>query len=204
MKLIIDEAKASNYLSKILQQNFQLKSIKQLGAGILGIAYRLELEVEGEKRLLVLKTLSSKGFGQDFSADRANRLIYAHSVYNKLLNHVKSYDVGAILNDGSLTSLSEADEFFLIMDFIDGQSYAEDLERIKERGTSTVLDIERVKILAEYEAKIHSSRIDNPPLYIRRIRDLIGRGDCIMGIIDTYKNCEKTLNFTSVKEFKSI
>jgi thiamine kinase-like enzyme len=64
--------------------------------------------------------------------------------------------------------------------------------------------IERVKILAEYEAKIHAVKKNDPVLYLRRIRDLIGRGDCITGIIDSYPRDERTFAFTSDDEFMRI
>lgn len=202
--LTIDKAKVVNYLSRVLNKKFHLKSFKKLGVGILGAAYLMKLNVDGEEKRLVIKTLSSKGFGQDFPADRASTLLYAHSVYNRLPNHVKSYDAGAILDNNSLISIGNAEEFFILMDFVKGTPYAEDLDRIKEAGKLTALDLERAKILAEYETKIHAVKRDDPTLYIRRIRDLVGRGDCITGIIDTYPRDERTYAFTSDENFKRI
>jgi hypothetical protein len=124
--LTIDQLKAEKYLSKIIHKKLHFKTFKKLGIGVLGTAYLVELDVDGKNRQLVLKTLNPTGFGQDFPADRANTLIYAHSVYNKLPNHVRSYDAGAILNDGSLVSIGNADEFFIVMDFVEGTTYAED------------------------------------------------------------------------------
>jgi hypothetical protein len=129
--ITIDEAKAERYLSKLIHKNFHLKTFKILGAGVLGVAYLIELEVDKKEKRYVLKTLNPLGFGQDSPADRANTLIYAHSVYNKLPNHVKSYDVGALLDNGSLVSIGGAKEFFILMDFIEGVTYAEDLDRTR-------------------------------------------------------------------------
>jgi aminoglycoside phosphotransferase family enzyme len=39
---------------------------------------------------------------------------------------------------------------------------------------------------------------------VRRIRDLIGRGDCIAGIIDSYPKDDRTFNFTNNNEFMRI
>ena len=202
--LVIDMTKAANYLSKIFGKDVRLKSFKQLGTGVLGVAYLMEVEVDGEEKRLVLKTLSPKGFGQDFPADRANTLLYAHSVYNRLPNHVKSYDAGAIMADSSLVPMGDAEEFFILMDFVEGTPYAEDLDRIRDARKSTSLDLERVRILAEYEAKVHALKMDDPTLYVRRIRDLLGRGDCITGIIDTYPKDERTYGFTGDEEFERI
>jgi len=204
MSLELEEKAVIKYLSKLFHPPISVSTFKKLGVGVLGVAYLIEFESSGEKKRLVLKTLSSKGFGQDFPADRANTLIYAHSVYNKLSNHVRSYDTGAILHDGSLISVGNAEEFFILMDFVSGEEYAKDLDRIRGISTLRALDIERAKILAEYEAKIHSTKKEDPTLYVRRIRDLVGRGDCITGIIDTYPKDERTYSFTSDEEFKAI
>jgi len=203
-KPTIDRDMVAEYLSKLFNKKVRLTSFRELGTGILGVAYLMGLKVGGEEKRLVLKTLSTKGFGQDFSADRANTLLYANSVYNKLPNHVRSYDVGAIMDDGSLISVGGAEEFFITMDFVEGAPYAENLDRIKETGKLTGLDMEQVRILAEYEAKIHSIKRIDPVLYVRRIRDLIGRGDCITGLIDTYPKNERTYAFTSDEEFEKI
>jgi hypothetical protein len=204
MSLELDDKAIAKYLSKLFHHQVSIIVFKKLGVGVLGVAYLIEFEVNGEKKKIVLKTLSQRGFGQDFPADRANTLLYAHTVYNKLANHVKSYDAGAIFTDGSLTSLGDAGEFFILMDFVSGEEYAKDLDRIKETGKLQALDVERARILAEYEAKVHTTKKDDPILYVRRIRDLIGRGDCITGIIDTYPKDERTYSFTSVKEFENI
>lgn len=204
MSVELDEQAITKYLSKLFCQPISIVVFKKLGVGVLGVAYLVEFEVKGEKKKIVLKTLSQKEFGQDFPADRANTLLYAHTVYNKLANHVKSYDAGVILSDGSLTSLGDAEEFFIIMDLVEGEEYAKDLDRIRETGKLRALDVERAKILAEYEAKIHATKKNDSILYVRRIRDLIGRGDCITGIIDTYPKDERTYGFTSAKEFEAI
>ena len=107
MSLELKGKQITDYLSKLFGKPISHLSLKRLGTGVLGVAYLIEFEVRGERKRLVLKTLSSKGFGQDFPADRANTLIYAHSVFNKLPNHVKSHDVGAILHDGSIASVSK-------------------------------------------------------------------------------------------------
>ncbi len=203
-KLTIDRDRAAEYLSKLFGREVSLTGFRELGAGVLGVAYLMELKVDGEEKRLVLKTLSTRGFGQDFPADRADTLLYANSVYNKLPNHVRSYDVGAIMGDGSLVSVGRGEEFFITMDFVEGSPYADDLDRVKESGKSTGLDVERARLLAEYMAEIHAVRRDDPVLYTRRVRDLVGRGDCITGIIDTYPRDERTYGFTSDEEFEGI
>jgi hypothetical protein len=60
------------------------------------------------------------------------------------------------------------------------------LDRIKESGDVTGLDEERCLALSDYLVKIHSVKKDTPELYVRRIRDLLGHGEGIFGLTDSY------------------
>ena len=71
-------------------------------------------------------------------------------------------------------------------EFAEGQGYYHDLKRILSVGSLEPIDEERTTALAEYLVSIHRVKIDAPRLYTRRIRDLIGHGECIMGLIDNY------------------
>jgi hypothetical protein len=79
-----------------------------------------------------------------------------------------------------------AEEYFLLAEKVEGTAYRVDLERILAEGEATARDFERVKTLAEYLAKIHAEKGQDTQLYFRRIRDLIGHGEGIMGILDGY------------------
>jgi hypothetical protein len=43
-----------------------------------------------------------------------------------------------------------------------------------------------VDALCNYLVEIHQVRGPDPGLYIRRIRELVGHGECIMGLSDSY------------------
>jgi hypothetical protein len=47
-------------------------------------------------------------------------------------------------------------------------------------------DLDRADALCDYLVEVHSEKADNPGLYVRRIRELVGHGECIMGIVDAY------------------
>jgi aminoglycoside phosphotransferase (APT) family kinase protein len=85
-----------------------------------------------------------------------------------------------------MISTGQAEEFFLLTEFIEGQGYYRDLDRIRQTGTATEEDLQRALVLADYLAEIHAVKRSAPPLYTRRIRDLLGHGECIMGLIDNY------------------
>jgi hypothetical protein len=56
-------------------------------------------------------------------------------------------------------------------------------------------------MLAEYLAGIHAVKYKNPSLYMRKLRDTIGHGECLMGVIDTYP---QKPGFTSHQEMGEI
>jgi len=146
----------------------------------------IEIEREGKREKIVLHTMRPGGFGHENLADRASSMLLAHSTFNRLPKHVPSLDVGVFLNDESVASVGRAKEFFLLDKYVEGREYYEDLERIKSEGKLQKVDHERVLALSDYLAKIHRVKKDDPSLYSRRIRDLLGHGECIMGLIDGY------------------
>ena len=151
-----------------------------------GIPLFLEYEILGERRQAVLETLSPSPFGHDHFADRAQSVLWEHDAFNRLPRHVRSLDSGAFLDTGALVSTGKAEEFFLLTEFVEGEGYFRDLERIQHAGEASAGDLERVRALAGYLAEIHAKKLDAPHLYTRRIRDLVGHGECIMGLIDNY------------------
>ena len=146
----------------------------------------IEYEVAGEPRKAVLETVAPSPFGHDHFADRAQAILWEHSAFNNLPRHVRSIDSGAFLETGGIISTGKAREFFLLTEFVQGSGYFKDLERIRDGAAAGRQDFDRVAALADYLADIHAQKLDSPPLYTRRIRDLLGHGECIMGILDNY------------------
>jgi aminoglycoside phosphotransferase (APT) family kinase protein len=102
--------------------------------------------------------------------------------------HVRAIDVVGEIPE-KFVSIRNAREFYIFMEEAEGRSYFEDLEEILERGRLAERDVERVRMLAGFLADIHGikyRRENAEILYKRRIRDLIGHGECIMGIIDAF------------------
>jgi hypothetical protein len=152
-----------------------------------GVPYLIEVSVGGEVRTVVLETIKPGGFGHEHFSDRAQMLLWQHSAFNNLPKHVKSIDVGAFTASGALKSLGDCKEFFILTEFVEGKPYYLDLEAIKARGELLSLDIERCLALSNYLVEVHSVKgAGLESLYIRRVRELIGHGECIMGLIDSY------------------
>jgi hypothetical protein len=78
-----------------------------------------------------------------------------------------------------------ARELLLVTGYRPGHLYAGDLARIRDEGSVQPLDVQRAAILAAYPAEIHTVQHDDPTLW-RRLRDLVGHGEGIMGLTDSY------------------
>ena len=185
------------YLSSIYNTDVEILAVGELGGkeqspekelkGFgYGVPYLIELVVEGEKKKVVLETMKPEGFGHDFFSDRAGILLWQHSAFGKLPKHVSSVDAGAFTRNGSLKSVGDCTEFFIVSNYIEGNLYHSDLDRISETEQVTKLDRDRCIELSDYLVQIHSLEDTAPHFYARRIRDLLGHGEGIMGILDSY------------------
>ncbi len=74
----------------------------------------------------------------------------------------------------------------MLTEFEEGEVYSHDLDRLADAAQPQPLDEERARALARYLAQIHSVKKDAPGLYVRRLRELIGHGECLMGLSDSY------------------
>lgn len=189
------EKKLEDYLKERFGSEARLKKVERLGEGVHGTGFRVSFHhPEGEDHL-VMKTLFPSRFGHDHYADRAQVLLLANANYNEMPKHVKAVDVVGETPQ-KLVSIRDAREFYIFMEEAEGRPYFEDLEEILQRGRLDQKDIQRVRMLADFLADIHSikyHREDADILYKRRIRDLIGHGECIMGIIDAFGPLEFTM-----------
>ena len=181
--------------------NGEAVSLKAFGYGRpLLITYRLG----NQEQRVVLHTAPANQFGHETRADRAAAMLLAFDTYNTLPRHASALDVGVFAPAEPLAqrlvSLASGDEFFLLTRFITGTPYAHDLQRLRDSGRAAPLDRQRAALLAAYLADIHAvkrppqgtaaqgSRLDDGDvaLYRRRIRDTIGSGEGIIGLIDSY------------------
>jgi aminoglycoside phosphotransferase (APT) family kinase protein len=138
------------------------------------------------ERRSVLRTMAPNAFGHERRADRAAGLLLSYDTFNDLPQHVRALDIGLLRDDGQLASLGQGEEFFLLTDYASGALYAEDLQHLRELGQASDLDIRRAAALAGYLATIHAVKRDQPVLYRRAARDLLGSGEGIMGLTDSY------------------
>lgn len=205
------------YLKSLFGKDTSLIAMRKMGETVAttedvkGFGYGSPLLVEyttGKRKKAsksaVLSTMRIQhGFGHDHFSDRAGVLLWQHSAFAKLPKHARSIDVGYFNKDGALVSCGDAGEFFLLMEKIEGTEYFFDLERVKEQG-ATRLDRDRVIALTDYLADIHKAKKDCPALYQRKIRDTVGHGECIMGILDDYPENPSFLDPGELAEIEKV
>ena len=151
-----------------------------------GIPLRVDYTLDGAPRRAVVETVRPGPFGHEHMADRAQSLLWAHGAFRTLPRHVASLDVGAVRSSGELVPLGSAEELFMLAEFVDGREYADDLLRLRAGGQASSLELERADALCDYLVEIHRVRGTDPELYVRRIRELLGHGECIFGVADSY------------------
>jgi streptomycin 6-kinase len=159
------------------------RSIKEYGYGT---PVQVDYLIAGDRYRSVIHTLNAGPFGHEHMADRAQVLLWEHRAFNQLQQHVRSLDVGGFVGNGNLLSLGGVDELFLLTEYVEGNGYFLDLARLQDRGELTDLDLARTDALCNYLVQIHKVKGPDPGLYIRRIRELVGHGECIMGLTDSY------------------
>ncbi|MCW7076257.1 MAG: phosphotransferase [Candidatus Syntrophoarchaeum sp.] len=191
----MDLGKVESYIRELFGKDASIKSAGEIGGTdeLKGFGYgkplKINIEVEGVEKGLVLSSMRGDSFGHEHMEDRAHVLMKQYNIFNTLPEHVKAVDIGYFTEDGSLVSSKDADEYFLLMEEVEnGLEYFLDLNRISERGVLEDLDRERARALSSYLGRIHAIKPGEgkESLYTRRIRELVGHGECIMGLMDSY------------------
>jgi hypothetical protein len=149
-----------------------------------GQPIQVSFEVGGEARQAVLRTMAPDRFGHDRRADRAAALILAADTWGAYPRHVQALDLGAIDREGSLVSTPPG-EPYLLTSYAEGRLYAEDLARLAREPRAVATDLARAKALALYLASLHGEPAD-PAQYTRSIRDMLGHGEGVFGLVDSF------------------
>jgi len=157
-------------------------SIKAAGYGL---PVRVELRDGGTTRQLVWRVASANEFGHDRRADRAAVMVQAFDDFARIPRHVQAVDLG-VIRGRELVSTREATEHYLLTTYAPGTIYALDLRRIAAERIATPSDVDRVDALARYLAALHTPIAPAGGRYRRAIRDLVGSGEGVFGIIDGY------------------
>lgn len=190
-----------NAVQQLLRQRFgdaAILDIRELGADDSGddettvkaAGYGRPLKItfrQGDRtRKVVLHTATPNDFGHDRRADRAADMLLLYDTADAIPRHVGALDVGMVTDDGTLHSLRGCGETWVLTEFAEGHVYADDLRRIAHAKRCEPEDEARAANLARYLAALHRPTSDRPQTYVRSVRDLLGSGEGIFGIVDGY------------------
>ena len=158
-------------------------ALKQFGYGR---PLLVEYRVDDRQVREVFHRIRRNAFGRERDDDRAAAVWLDFHTFNRLPHHVPAVDVVVRTREGKIESIHSAQELLLVTLYRPGHLYAEDLVRIRDGRTLRSLDLQRAEALAAYLAEIHGVQHDEPRLWRRRLRDLVGHGEGIMGLTDSY------------------
>ncbi len=141
---------------------------------------------DGGTHALVFRTEVANEYGHDRRADRVEEAVLAFDTFGEVPGHVRALDVGLVGDDGALVSLRGTGEAYLVTGWAEGTLYAEDLRRVAREGVASAQDLARCEALAAWAAALHARKLDDPVAWRRAVRDLLGHGEGIFGIVDGY------------------
>jgi aminoglycoside phosphotransferase (APT) family kinase protein len=192
--LPIDSLEA--YLSRLERRPVMIRTMRELGGSAsgavalkaLGLGRPLVVEYDsgGQTHRLVLRDVPRNGFGREMHSDRVAAVWLDYETFGRLPRHAQARDLVVVRGAGKLESIGDARDMLLVTEYLEGEVYADDLLRIRDQGVCTALDERRICVLARYLAAIHSRKHDDPLLWRRRLRDLVGSGEGMMGLCDSY------------------
>jgi len=149
-----------------------------------GAPARVRFTSNGNRYDWVFRTAQTDAFGHEHDADRWRQLVLSRDTFDALPNHVRTRFFGVLEPDGRRW-VAPKGEPFLVTDYVDGDPYANDLEALGDRDVPASRDRLRARILGRYLAELHETPRPET-LYRRTVRDLVGDGEGIFGLTESY------------------
>lgn len=209
--MIQDTEIIQTYLERKSDQKVHISEMRQLGGDATdsealkqfgyGHPLLITYQIDHQEKQVVFHSISQNEFGRERQDDRVAAVWLDFKTFNQLPRHVRALDMILHTKEGEMRSIDSADEVLLITKYQPGHPYAQDLERIRDQRKARPLDFQRVDALANYLVEIHKQKHDEPALWRRRLRDLIGHGEGIMGLTDSYPS---DLSFVDQAELRQI
>jgi hypothetical protein len=191
-----DEAGLKSYLEARFGETVEIGGIRQLtgkgGAAEAlkqfgyGRPFLVSCRIGAVNRRLVFHRIRPNAFGREREEDRVAAVWLDFRTFGRLPCHVPAEDMIIRTQTGELKSVRDAEEMLIVTDYRDGRLYADDLIRLRDNPSLGPLDLRRAERLGAYLAEIHRQKHDDPALWRRRLRDLVGHGEGIMGLADSY------------------
>ena len=190
--IVVRPEAVERYLKEAFGPTARMLGAGEMGTGGQGMKefgygkpVRLDFEVDGQVRRGVLSIMRGDKYGHQFYWDRAAILMFEYETGGEIEKHVRPMALGYFDQDDQLVPVSRPKEFFIISEMTPGYDYYLDLQRIQKTGLEA-RDLDMARSFATWLARVHSLKKDDPDLYLRRVRNLIGASECIFGLVDAY------------------
>ena len=204
-------AELERYLTQRSGAPAHIKEVRELGGKATGAAalkqfgygrpFLVSYRAGDQEEQVVFHRIRRNPFGRERDDDRVAAVWLDFNTFNRLPYHVPALDMVIYTREGTLESIKSGQEVLLVTAYRSGRVYADDLMRIRDEDTIRPLDTRRVDMLATCLAEIHQVKHEEPMLWRRRLRDLVGHGEGIMGLTDSYP---KDVRYVSESELRDI
>ncbi len=182
-----------HYLKEVMGQSAKLEGIGEIGQlaeqAMKEFGYGKALEVtytlDGKTEKAVFSIMKGDRYGHQHYWDRAAILLFEHYAGSRMEKHARPLGIGYVDDRGWLVPVKDPQEFFIVHEKIEGETCFTRMERIRKSGLEEI-DLELTRGFARWLAGIHSQKRDDPDMYLRTIRQLIGDSECIWGLVDAY------------------
>jgi aminoglycoside phosphotransferase (APT) family kinase protein len=139
---------------------------------------------EREERRLVFRTMGPDPFGHHRRADRVAEMVLSKDTFDSIPRHVRPIDVGTLDIQGDLITFPDG-EPWLLTEFVEGTLYADSLTKVAGDDEASPEQLARARALARYLVEMHSVKTA-PDEWRRSLRDVIGSGEGIFGLADSF------------------
>ncbi len=180
-----------HHLLEKLQAYFQPKKIVSLdflAKGYWGETYVVTTKHENKIEKFVIKRMLHEEKNYPLPHDQWANYVSSYHASNRMPEHARVFDVMGLDKDGFHSALPK-EEYFMVLEFREGKSYFQEIERIRKEKNLTEEDIEKAKICANAIAKLHKQPIDLPKearkaVYRRVTREFLTHGELFLTLYD--------------------
>lgn len=178
------------YLEKKEKKPVRILVYDKLGTGWHGSSYKIVYTVGKDMKSVVLRAEKPVGFSHDYASDRARSFVLQHVLSGLIPNHIRSIDVVGLRKD-EVVSIGGCKEFYQFVEEASGTFYKAELDLIMKKNELAEVDRKKALLLSDYLVELHRKKFKGPEemaksIHRRHTRDVIGNGEMLVGVLDTY------------------
>lgn len=186
-------------LRKVFDGNFNIQEISELTISSkksLSSVWRVKLVDQASRESsVVIREACAGPFGFEYPEDLARQAMFCFRAFNHVAGHAEAYGVGVRTENDEVLSLNDARHFYVVEEFVEGENYGAHLTSLHDQKyVDLKMERKRAAKIAEYLALVHKrddleiSHVEKDQYYKRALRDILGSGEGLMGVVDSFPN----------------